>query len=136
MSALSNDPALCEVIDLGWGPTGHGPYLVRQEGYVPGSTHFKRQPFVLQKSGVWLINLAFVMLPEAEQKKQLFHTLSEVMLCFEAISTKPVQADDQLPEGSSAEEVMRHFESCTNRILRGLRDGTIVPSSSLPGRSG
>jgi hypothetical protein len=135
MSALSNDPSRSEVINLGWGPSGHGPYLVRQEGYLPGSTHFNRQYFVLQKSGLWLINLAFVMLPEAEQEKQLFSTLSEVMSFFEDISTQPVSADDKIPDGSTANEIISHFESCTNRILRGIREGSVVPAGSLMGKS-
>ena len=68
MAALSNDPARCEVMNLGWGTGGHGPYLVRQEGYELGSSTFKMQRFILQKDGRWLLNLAFVMLPEAEQE--------------------------------------------------------------------
>lgn len=135
MSALSNDPALCDVIDLCWEAGGHGPYLVRQEGYVPGSTHFRQQHFVLQKSGLWLINLAFVMLPEAEQEKQLFRSLSELISCFEAISAKPARADDKIPNGLSGDEIMSHFESCTNRILRGIRDGRVVPANQFLGVS-
>ena len=75
MAALSNDPARCEVMNLAWGPNGHGPYLVRQEGYEPGSSTFKMQRFILQKDGRWLLNLAFVMLPEAEQEAQLFQNI-------------------------------------------------------------
>jgi hypothetical protein len=128
MPALSNDPARCEVMNLGWGPQGHGPYLVRQEGYEPGSSTFKPQRFILQKDGRWLLNLAFVMLPEAEQEAQLFHHLTDVLVFLDALSDKPVQAaDDSLP-GPSAEEIMAHFEQCTHRILRGMRTCTVTPA--------
>ncbi|MDP1592029.1 MAG: hypothetical protein Q8M07_29985 [Prosthecobacter sp.] len=128
MAALSNDPARCEVMNLGYGPQGHGPYLVRQEGYESGSSTFKPQRFVLQKDGRWLINLAFVMLPEAEQEKQLFHHLTDVLLFLDGLSDKPVQADGKLPPGTNADEIMAHFEQCARRILRGMRTCTVTPA--------
>jgi hypothetical protein len=121
MSALCNDPARCEVMNLGYGPQGHGPYLVRQEGYEPDSSTFKPQRFILQKDGRWLLNLAFVMLPEAEQEAQLFHSLTEVLLLFDEIASQPVRADASLPAGANADEILAHFERCTHRILRGMR---------------
>lgn len=121
MPALSNDPARCEVMNLAWGSNGHGPYLVRQEGYEPGSSTFKMQRFILQKDGRWLLNLAFVMLPEAEQEALLFHSLPEVLLLFDDLSAKPVRADASLPAGANADEILAHFEQCTHRILRGMR---------------
>lgn len=128
MAALSNDPARCEVMNLGYGPQGHGPYLVRQEGYEPGSCTFKPQRFVLQKDGRWLINLAFVMLPEPEQEKQLFHRLTDVLIFLDGLSDKPVQADGKLPPGTNADEIMAHFEQCARRILRGMRSCTVTPA--------
>lgn len=128
MAALSNDPARCEVMNLGYGPQGHGPYLVRQEGYEPDSSTFKPQRFVLQKDGRWLLNLAFVMLPEPEQEKQLFHSLTDVLLFLDGLSDKPVQADGKLPPGTNADEIMAHFEQCARRILRGMRTCTVTPA--------
>jgi hypothetical protein len=121
MSAISNDPARCEVMNIGWAHGGHGPYLVRQEGYEPGSSTFKIQRFILQKDGRWLLNLAFVMLSEAEQEAQLFHSLTEVLLLFDEIASQPVRADASLPAGANADEILAHFERCTHRILRGMR---------------
>ena len=120
MAALSNDPARCEVMNLAWGANGHGPYLVRQEGYEPGSSTFKPQRFILQKDGRWLLNLAFVM-PEAEQEAQLFHHLSDVLILLDRLAAQPVQADATLPPGTCADEILSHFEQCTHRILRGMR---------------
>ena len=80
MAALSNDPARCELMNLGYEAQGHGPYLVRQEGYPPGSSDFRPQHFLLQRDGRWLLNFAFVMLPEVEQEAQLFHSMNEVLM--------------------------------------------------------
>lgn len=128
MPALTNDPDACELLNLGWGPGGHGPYLVRQEGYAPGSTQFQKDFFILQKNGRWLINLAFVMLPEAEQERQLFHSSAEVIECFEELRIKPVEADASIPADANASEIMAHFENCANRILRGMRTGSVMPA--------
>ena len=127
MPALSNDPARSEVMNLAWGPNRHGPYLVRQEGYEPGSSTFKMQRFILQKDGRWLLNLAFVMLPEAEQEAQLFHSLTEVLKLLDELGSKPVRASADLPAGANAEEILAHFEQCTHRILRGMRTCSTVP---------
>ena len=127
MAALSNDPARCEVMNLGWGTGGHGPYLVRQEGYELGSSTFKMQRFILQKDGRWLLNLAFVMLPEAQQEAQLFHSLTEVLKLLDELSSKPVRASADLPAGANAEEILAHFEQCTHRILRGMRSCSTMP---------
>ncbi len=127
MAALSNDPARCEVMNLAWGAGEHGPYLVRQEGYEPGSSTFKMQRFILQKDGRWLLNLAFVMLPEAEQEAQLFHSLTEVLQLLDGLSSKPANASAALPAGANADEILAHFEQCTHRILRGMRSCSTAP---------
>jgi len=127
MAALCNDPARCEVLNLAWGSNGHGPYLVRQEGYEPGSSNFIMQRFILQKDGRWLLNLAFVMLPEAEQEAQLFHSLTEVLKLLDELGSKPVRASTDLPAGANAEEILAHFEQCTHRILRGMRSCSTMP---------
>ncbi|MFO1439805.1 MAG: hypothetical protein U1F81_15895 [Verrucomicrobiaceae bacterium] len=127
MPLLCNDAARCEVMNLAWGSNGHGPYLVRQEGYLPDSTDFRPQRFLLQKDGRWLLNLAFVMLPEAEQEAQLFHSLKDVLVLLDQIAGQPARADASLPPGTNADEVMAHFEQCTHRILRGMRMCSTVP---------
>ena len=132
MPALTNDPTRCELLNLGWGPGGHGPFLVRQEGYAPGATDFHNDFFILQKDGRWLINLAFVVLPEVEQEKQLFHSPAEVLQCLDDLCVKPVQADGEIPSGATSDEVMAHFENCANRILRGIRTGSVMPARALP----
>ncbi len=127
MSALSNDPDRCEVMNLGWGPRGHGPYLVRQEGYVPGGMDLRPQRFILQKDGRWLLNLAFVLLPEAEQERQLFHSLTEVLVRLDGLAGHPVRAEATLPAGVGEAEILSRFESCTRRLLRGMRHCEVRP---------
>ena len=119
MPALCNDADRCEIINLAWAASGHGPYLVRQEGYPPGSTDFRAQRFLLQKDGRWLLNLAFVLLPEAEQKAQLFESLKDVLGLIDRIAGQPVRADATLPAGTNADEVLAQFEQCTHHLLRG-----------------
>lgn len=126
MAALSNDPARCELMNLGYEAQGHGPYLVRQEGYPPGSSDFRPQHFLLQRDGRWLLNFAFVMLPEAEQEAQLFHSMNEVLVFLDKLTAKPVVADGKMPEGACSTEIMNHFEQCTRRILRGMRNCSVT----------
>ena len=126
MAALSNDLSRCEVLNLGWGPQGHGPYLVRQQGHAPGSTSLRARHFILQRDGCWLLNLAFAALPEAEQERQLFHDLAELSRFLDALTGTPVRADESLPEGKSYEELLNEFEHCTHRILNGMKSCTTV----------
>jgi hypothetical protein len=127
MPALANDSARCEVMNLGWGAQGHGPYLVRQEGHVPGGSDLRPQRFILQKDDRWLLNLAFVLMPETEQEQQLFHTLTEVLLFLDELSGRPVRVDAALPPGIDEAEILAQFEACTRRLLRGLRDCEVRP---------
>lgn len=121
MTALTNDPRHCEVMNLGWAAGGHGPYLVRQEGRVPGSSDLRPGHFILQRDGRWLLNLLFAMLPEDEQEKQLFPSLAEVARQLDGSSAEPVMVDATLPEGVDVEELWRKFETCTHRILQGMK---------------
>ncbi len=126
MAAIGNDPARCEVLNLGWAENGHGPYLVRQEGHAPGSSDLQPRHFILQKDGRWLLNLAFVMLPDGEQERQLFTSLPEAAAFLDTRSDVPPVVDDSLPPGADLDEIMRRFEHCANRLLRGMRDGRVI----------
>lgn len=126
MPALSNDPARCEVLNLGYGPGGHGPWLVRQEGYPPESVTLRRDYYILQRDGTWLLNLAYVMLPEPEQEKQLFHSMSEISRFLEHLAAQPLSCAGSIPAGHTAAEILEHFEQCTHRILQGMKEGQVV----------
>jgi hypothetical protein len=74
------------------------------------------------------------MLPEAGQEAQLFHSLGELSGFIDRLAGSPVRADATLPEGSDPEDILRHFESCTHRILRGMRqhDASAGRSTGTP----
>lgn len=67
------------------------------------------------------------MLPETEQEAQLFHNLSDVLILLDRLAAQPVRADAGLPPGTSADEILAHFEQCTHRILRGMRSCSTMP---------
>lgn len=130
MAAVANDRARFEVLNLGWASSGHGPYLVRQRGYAPGDPQMQDGNFVLLKKGNWVLNLLFALLPEKEQEEHLFHSLAELGIFLDAQTARPVVVDNQLPAGMEAAELIQRFETCTNRILRGLRTGMPMKEGS------
>ena len=131
MPALTNDPGRCEVMNLRYGPRGHGPYLIRQEGYAPGGTDFTPQRFILLKKGCWMRNLVFGMLTEPEQERNVLHDLGEVVRLLDSIASMPVVVEGALPVGVDEAEILRQFEQCTHRILRGMQSCSVtqVPQS-------
>ena len=126
MPALTNDPARCEVLNLGYGPGGHGPWLVRQEGYPPDSVTLRPDYYILQRDGSWMINLAFGMLPESAQEQQLFHSMTEVGRFLGELANRPLICHSELPKGHDAADILAHFEQCTHHILKGMRRGIVV----------
>ena len=127
MPALTNDPGRCEVINLCYGPRGHGPYLVRQDGYAPGGTDFTPQRHILLRDGSWMRNLVFGMMSEAEQERNVLHDLAEVVHLLDSIACRPVVVEGHLPVGVDEAEVLRRFEQCTHRILRGMDSCSVTP---------
>ncbi len=131
MAVIANDRARFEVLNLGWAPSGHGPYLVRQRGYAPGDPRMQDGNFVLLRNGKWVLNLLFALLPEKEQEDHLFHSLAELSIFLDAQTARPVVVEFQLPAGVEAAELIQRFETCTHRILRGLR--TCLPMKESSG---
>ena len=54
MAALTNSYHNCELLNLGHGPNGRGPFVIRQEGTPPGSMTFQPDRFLLRKDGTWV----------------------------------------------------------------------------------
>src|SRR6187455_2228678 len=100
MPAISNDHRRCEMLNLGSGPGGRGPFAIRQEGSAPGSMTLKQDIFFLRKDGVWVLNLTVFALPETEQQQFMYDTTVNVMKALESLSGDPV-VDDKLPAGTS-----------------------------------
>jgi hypothetical protein len=129
MPAIANYPDRCELLNLGYGPQGKGPYVIRQEGNVPGSMDLKQNPYFLRKDGVWVNNLAIIGLPEPEQEVVLFPTLAEAMQMLTSLAGGTPTIDSSLPPGRTLEELQAQTETTANRLISRLRQ---AKRESLP----
>jgi hypothetical protein len=101
---LTNSHHNCELLNLGYGPNGRGPFLVRQEGSPPGSVTFKQERFLLRKDGTWVINLAVCALSEKEKENFLYEQSADALKLLDGMTGDPVVEAD-LPPGKSIEEL-------------------------------
>ena len=115
---LTNAYQDVQLFDLGLNEDGHGPYLVRQVGYPPGSLEMKVDPYILQNDGVWLISYHFATLPQEEQEQRLFQSRRELIKLLETMASRDVECIDTLPEGLSNEEILRRYKEFGSRLLR------------------
>jgi hypothetical protein len=127
MPAIANYPDRCELLNLGYGPEGKGPYVLRQEGNVPGSMDLRQNTYLLRKDGVWVLNLVIFALPEAEQEVVLYSTLSEAMTMLTGLSGGEPVIDSALPEGRTLEQLQAATEGTANRLLTRLRQAKREP---------
>jgi hypothetical protein len=104
MSAIANDYQRCELINLGYGPNGRGPYVIRQEGYPPGSLTFELDRYYLRSDGTWLINLAMFALPEKDKSHFVYTSVEDVVSLFEGLTGSPT-VESHLPPDKSIEEL-------------------------------
>jgi hypothetical protein len=110
MAALTNSFHNCELLNLGYGPKGRGPFIVRQTGASPGSTTFDADAFLLRRDGTWVLNLAVFALSEKDKENFFYETSAEVMQTLESLTGEPiVQAG--IPEGKSREELKAAAQS-------------------------
>ena len=125
MPTISNNHSRCEMLNLGSGPGGRGPFAIRQEGSAPGSMTMKQDLFLLRNDGVWVLNLTVFSLSEADQQRFLYATAVEVMQALEALTGDPV-VEDKLPAGMSRSELLAGAENTASRIISGLRSAKPV----------
>jgi hypothetical protein len=104
MAKLTNSYDNCTLLNLAYGPNGRGPFVIRQDGYVPGSETFKENRYLLRKDGAWVLNLAAFMLPEKEKEQFIFTSSAEAMTLLQGLASDPIVEGD-LPEGRSREEI-------------------------------
>lgn len=121
MPALTNNHQNCELLNLGYGPAGRGPFLVRQEGSPPGSMTLKQERFLLRKDGTWVINLAVFSLPEREQQAFLHDTSADALMLLDGLTGDPVVEAD-LPAGKSIEELTAAATSTITGLGSRIRD--------------
>jgi hypothetical protein len=125
MPTISNNYQRCEMLNLGSGPGGRGPFAIRQEGSAPGSMSMKQERFLLRDDGVWVLNLTVFALSEAQQQRFLYPTAAHVMRALENLESDPV-VDDRLPEGVSQSELLAGAENTASRLLSGLKNAKPV----------
>ena len=102
MSKITNSSEHCELLNLGTGPNGRGPFLLRQEGYPPGSTTFNVDRYLLRHDGTWVLNLAVFPLPDAEKEKFFFQTSADAMKVLDGLAGEPVVEAGLPPDISRA----------------------------------
>lgn len=110
MPTLTNSYDNCQLLNVGDGPQGRGPFLIRQQGSAPGSMTLDQNRYFLRKDGIWVLSLAVYILSDAEQEKGfLYPTSTDAMNQLSSLTGDPV-VDETLPPDKSAEELMRAAE--------------------------
>lgn len=120
MPAISHSVDRFKLLNLGYQPGGKGPYVIRQDGHRPGSMTMEEHRFYLLKDGSWMLNYAFFLLPEDEQKRHLFESLQEVFAAIEDLAGKKVVVHDQLPEGATREKILASMRDIGSRLSQRL----------------
>jgi hypothetical protein len=72
----------------------HGPFVVQQQGSMPGDPHSKPHDFLLTKEGLWLPLFAFIKLPTQERDELcIFSTAAEAVQQLEELAGTPAIMD-------------------------------------------
>jgi hypothetical protein len=120
MATISNDYQRCELLNLGYGPNGRGPFIVRQDGSPPGSMTFENDRFLLRKDGTWVINLNVFALAEKEKEDFLFESSGAALSVLNALAGEPI-VQSKLPEGKSKEELKAAAQNTATGIWGRIR---------------
>jgi hypothetical protein len=121
MATLTNHYRDCQLLNLGYGPKGRGPFVIRQEGTPQGSTTFDADPYLLRKDGTWVINLAVFALPEKEKEQFFFTTSAEAMALLEGLVGDPV-VESALPQGKSRAELKNAAQTTITGLWAKIRE--------------
>jgi hypothetical protein len=128
MATLTNSYQHCELLNLGYGPKGRGPFIVRQTGTPSGSNTFEADAFLLRRDGTWVLNLAVFALSEKDKEKFFYQTAAEVMQTLESLTGEPiVQAG--IPEGRSREELKAAAQSTLTGLWGRIRSAKPASAS-------
>ncbi len=120
MSKLSNRYQKCKMLNLGYGPQGRGPFVIRQDGHVPDSITLREERFLLRKDGTWVLNLAVFAMPEKDREQFLYDTSAEVLELLSRLTGEPVIEAD-LPPGKSVEELRAAAENTITGLWGRIR---------------
>jgi len=120
MSTISHAVDRFKLLNLGYLRGGKGPYVIRQDGYAPGSMTMEEHRFYLLEDGSWMLNYAFFLLPAEEQEKHLFGSLNEVFKAIDDLAGKKVVVHDKLPDGATKEQILAGMRDAGNRLNQRL----------------
>ena len=109
MPTLSNSYDRCQLLNLGVGLQGRGPYLIRQQGSAPGSITLTQDRFFLRKDGTWVLSLAVYILTDEEKEQFLYTSSADATERLSTLSGDPV-VEATVPTDKSPEELMRAAE--------------------------
>lgn len=122
MPLISHQPDRFQLINLRLNKDGKGPFMIRQEGYPPGSTNMANHRYFLLKDGSWMLNYAFFLLDEKEQEEHFLPELEDVFEAIDKLAGKRVVVHDKLPEGSTKESILRGVRETGSHLLRRLHE--------------
>jgi hypothetical protein len=116
MRLLTNDYNDCELLNLVTNKSGHGPYVIRQDGAPPGSSSSQEDRFLLRKDGTWVLSITAFTLPEKEQEQQfVFQNAAELYAAVQELGGNPV-VEAALPPGKSRAELDAAIETTISRV--------------------
>jgi hypothetical protein len=122
MRILTNDCKDCVLLNLGTNKSGHGPYVIRQDGVPPGSSSSEEERFLLRKDGTWVLNITAFTLPEKEQEQQfIFQNPAELYATVQELGGNPV-VEDKLPPGKSRAELNAAIETTISRVWSQIKE--------------
>src|SRR5262245_51064537 len=119
---LTNDHKDCKLVKLDAGnPTS--PYVIMQEGYIPGDPTCRMRMFYLQRDGFWIDEVARSTRPDTEIGDVVYESSAEAMQVLAGLFGRPLvralpttEADVQayatrMRSISSPEAALREFLS-------------------------
>ena len=114
---LSNHPNDFEIVNLKWNDSGHGPYLVRQDGCPPSDDSVPPEGrYFLMKDGTWMLNITFCNLAEKDRDRGLYATVEEIFTTIDSLESSP-SVDLHLPEGMSRESMIEGMSRTAKEFL-------------------
>ncbi len=117
MKWLTNHPDDFEIVNLKWNDSGHGPYLVRQDGCPPCDDRVLPEGrYFLMKDGTWMLNVTFCNLSEPDRDRGLFESVTAVFATVESLPSSPA-VDLHLPEGMSREAMIDGMSRTAREFL-------------------
>jgi len=122
MRILTNDYKDCELLNLGTNKSGHGPYVIRQDGVPPGSSSSQEDRFLLRKDGTWVLNITAFTLPEKEQEQQfIFQNATELYATVQELGENP-RSGGRVASGKSRAELNAAIETTISKVCRQMKE--------------